>query len=477
MQDVPKIVTDRLRAASSVVNHPDADVLTAFSEQALSSRQRTVVLEHLARCGDCREVVALALPDAQTVDRIVHPAHRRWLTWPVLRWGFVGVGVVAIASFGFVQYWRVARRASSMADFAQLEPVKKQAQNVPPANPALPEMASNVKAPAAMPSAETGNKTKPQIEAREFDRLDQSTQLQKAETRDGYINEKKSLGAVVGGPVNGLAQLQHGPKVQYQSNFQNNSQNNVAGGQAPAAPLPYPKQPPNGFMPADVGAPTASLTAAQSPVTQVDVQGKNQETLVLENNMPLKPIEGGQGQTVERAKDADGVAFSRSAKVPSGGMSSASATSAFAMAPPNASWTIIAGGLQRSFDQGKTWQDVNVNAVPAAGMDYAYTPQKAAGKAAADKSGVAGKPAANPPVFRAVVANRADVWAGGSNGLLYHSVDSGAHWVRVLPFSGITVLTGDVVSLDFPDALHGKIVTSTQEVWLTSDGGQTWQKQ
>src|SRR6266436_9420550 len=64
MTEVPKIVYDRLRAALPEQAHPDADLLTAFAEQALSATERDGVLQHLALCGDCREVVALALPAA-----------------------------------------------------------------------------------------------------------------------------------------------------------------------------------------------------------------------------------------------------------------------------------------------------------------------------------------------------------------------------------------------------------------------------
>src|SRR5260221_13766211 len=74
MTDVPKIVHDRLRAAlpSRILPggaepeqvHPDADELTAFAEQALSATEREGLLQHLALCGDCREVVAVALPPA-----------------------------------------------------------------------------------------------------------------------------------------------------------------------------------------------------------------------------------------------------------------------------------------------------------------------------------------------------------------------------------------------------------------------------
>jgi anti-sigma factor ChrR (cupin superfamily) len=40
--------------------HPDAETLSAFTEQALNSKERGQVLEHLAACGRCRQVVALA---------------------------------------------------------------------------------------------------------------------------------------------------------------------------------------------------------------------------------------------------------------------------------------------------------------------------------------------------------------------------------------------------------------------------------
>src|SRR5271169_2083219 len=77
MTEVPKIVPDRLRTAQlkralaeptgPQRAHPDADVLTAFAEQALSATERDGVLEHLACCGDCRELIALALAAADIV--------------------------------------------------------------------------------------------------------------------------------------------------------------------------------------------------------------------------------------------------------------------------------------------------------------------------------------------------------------------------------------------------------------------------
>ena len=81
------------------------------------------------------------------------------------------------------------------------------------------------------------------------------------------------------------------------------------------------------------------------------------------------------------------------------------------------------------------------------------------------------------PVFRAVAAAGLEVWAGGSAGALYHSVDSGNHWTLVLASAAGTILTGDITSIQFADPQHGTVATSNQEIWTTADNGQTWHKQ
>ena len=146
-------------------------------------------------------------------------------------------------------------------------------------------------------------------------------------------------------------------------------------------------------------------------------------------------------------------------------------------------WSISEGGtLQRSFDQGNTWQDVNVSGAPVAfvgrNLDISADTESAKdAKAARVKAKSAGKKDASSPVFRAVIANGADVWAGGLNRSLYHSADFGNRWIQVVPSSGGSVLTGDIVSIEFPVPQHIKLSTSTSETWITADSGQTWQKQ
>ena len=144
-------------------------------------------------------------------------------------------------------------------------------------------------------------------------------------------------------------------------------------------------------------------------------------------------------------------------------------------------WSITSGGgLQRSVDHGQTWQMVDVNASPSSFTD-SMSVAAASKTSRAAKAKASEKDARNQRIgsitFRAVAAAGSEVWAGGNAGALYHSLDSGNHWTRVAPTSAGTALTGDVINVDFPDAQHGSVSTSTSEVWKTSDAGQSWQKQ
>ena len=105
MTDLPNTVRQRLRAKRSE-NHPDPNLLSAFVEQTLRDRERTAVLEHLALCGDCRDIVALAAPPVES--SVAHDTGRgqrvSWFAWPVLRWGALAVCLVIVGSAVLLRY-------------------------------------------------------------------------------------------------------------------------------------------------------------------------------------------------------------------------------------------------------------------------------------------------------------------------------------------------------------------------------------
>jgi hypothetical protein len=81
--------------------HPDAESLSAFSEQVLNERERAEVLAHLAVCGRCRQVVALAREAADADDKTAAARPRKTIApdawWK--QWRLVWVPTAVVAAF------------------------------------------------------------------------------------------------------------------------------------------------------------------------------------------------------------------------------------------------------------------------------------------------------------------------------------------------------------------------------------------
>ena len=449
MEKVPEIVRERLRAASVAADHPDADLLTAFSERTLSATERTLVLQHLANCLECRDVVALALPESESNQQVARPSKSEWLTWPVLRWGVVAAGVILVGSFGLIEYKQQHDARTNQAA-GPTQSVATEAKNG--ATP-LPGPVAKLKTSQNIPSKQA-----------------QPTPMGMA---DGA--PKPDVGAPstatlvrVNPPT---ANLQHGPHVQSQQNAI--FQNPAGSGASPTPPARVLVARPAENVPVPAQSEAVEVasapTAAKNETANLDAQVAR-----LEAPSGVQPLES----RVERSKPATpsmAVGGPQAASVEAqkvgatSGRGSAGLVAASLSAP--VIWNVTSGGtLQRSFDQGTSWQDVD--------FESRSESSRASMRVAAKQSASdALKKDAQNPSFRAVASNGPDVWAGAAGGFLYHSIDAGAHWLRVVPsFSG-TSLSGDIVSLEFPDPQHGRVVTSAPEVWSTSDGGQTWLKQ
>src|SRR5438105_3030460 len=104
---IPSAMRERLRAAKAdSSSHPDANLLSAFAENALSTGERAQVMEHLAICGACREVIALAIPkeeEAATRERSNALGFRRpALSWMALRWTALAATAAVLVAVVFL---------------------------------------------------------------------------------------------------------------------------------------------------------------------------------------------------------------------------------------------------------------------------------------------------------------------------------------------------------------------------------------
>jgi hypothetical protein len=460
MPNVPKIVRNRLgRPSPARLNHPEADMLTAYSEQSLPKLERAIVLEHLSRCGECREIVALALPSTESIQALPKAASPGWFAWPTFRWGFALSGLAAIAIFGFMQYQR--------------HNVAMMALKTPPA----PVMKAKTE-PLPAVTDEGGAKAQDRSEGQSVDKFFDSSKAQTSPQAKGLVSP--AVPSPLAKPSGHSDVSGNAPPPGPAQPNQSQQQNAYAYQAVPTVPATMPSNAKEaGRHSAGARVPVNSGPIdVQSQAAANETKAQDLDTLVV-NQVSSAPLQERQEEAeVERAKPAlNGVspkAEGQPVQVVAGFSKSVSAVT------PR--WTInSAGGLQRSFDQGATWQNVYVNsgsqpngASANSSLELSAAPYRAR---ANDSPKAAKQERTVPVVFRTVAATGADVWAGGASGLLYHSSDAGEHWTHVIPSAAGVPLTGDILTMDFPDTLHGKIATSTSEVWSTSDGGHTWEKQ
>ena len=444
MEQLPNIVRERLKAPAGG-DHPDADLLTAFAEQALPDRERSRVLLHVSRCADCRNVLALAAHPATTASGSLDTARPAWgFQWKVLRWGAAVACVVVVGSAVLLKRESMAPKTASVALDREKQSGEQLAyERVDQTDKASPAL--NLQAPAA-------TRTDGEKDAARYE--DRALKAAVSPKRVPATPSPKQKTAVLGG---------YRKEITAGDSFA--ASNKSQGVQAGDTTSPPPVI--SGTMSAVAETKKPALESRADK--DLALLGKATQTLEVQSDTPASTpapsasavlgneISADKREAVGKAKPAI-AAMGTMAAAESGGTAqgySNSERSEETVAQKMdrsklrrslvSRWTISSDGqLQHSIDAGQNWQPVNV---------------------------------ADQARFRALSANGPDIWVGGAVGLLYHSRDSGFSWEQVKPmFAGVN-LTADISAIEFTDILHGKITTADGQVWTTEDAGQSWRKQ
>jgi hypothetical protein len=462
MPEVPKIVYDRLRAASPggtvpKAPHPDPDVLTAFAEQALSAAEREAVLQHLARCGDCRELVALSIPPMESSaqpdaeekgESSVLAANdadgkaggrRPWFAWPQLRWAALAAGIAVAGSILLIH----PGKPSAVRE-AKQQPANTVARTEE-------TIVAKKAVPAPTAEADAANNEKKGAQAGQAPSRDKESMLAysaavppRARGADRQLKTHSAakdlaVGAAVGGAV-----------------------------AAPTSPAPAPPQIPPSSETVEVTAASGSVATEEArndlatttrQLSKLPVNGRQVSDLAITKAKPAKPesnVPSPQPQSeasLQRSESLDkkqvtadaitqqqhAAAATNTAKVYKRSDADKGVLPQPAQYP--AQWAIHGNELQRSLDAGVAWETVLHSDRPL--LCYA--------------------------------AGGNDIWAGGKAGSLFHSANGGVTWDQVRPSSHEQTLADDVTHIDIysPSQL---VLSTSHQSWSTADGGKTWAK-
>jgi hypothetical protein len=455
MSELPKFVTGRLRGTQLAGEHPDADLLTAFAEKSLSEREQASVLAHLAACGDCRDVIALAVqsdlepaPLRERAASALEPP-RRWFRWPALRWGAAAACAV-IVSAAVLFNTRTARK--NVMPYASSDAVVSESERQTPSQvvsrPVLQDemkarneqRAEKPSSPAAgasvIPSEppKSGPKAMASVGRAETDRDQLSTaasQKKGFEFGDARSAAERADASRMREKVEDSALAQAVTKEQkvtaQEKAFPGASVPLAGGKDQTGVPLADKESPEVRTRPAQVAAAApeelkpARSAAATVPSKQDErlphaIDAASESVEVSGNLATITPMRGEGGQL--------GNVMAKRAAAPR--------------------WNVTAdGNVLRSLDGGKNWKTIAID---------------------------------TRAVFVAVATTGVSVWAGGKGGALYHSTDSGERWTRVPVTDGATSLTSDITGLAFDDPAHGTLRTANDEVWTTMDAGKSWKR-
>lgn len=473
---IPRLIRERVRARQagfrSQTEHPDADVLTAFSENTLAREERSLVMNHLGDCEACREVVMFsgAVPE-QDAKPAALPA-RSFFSWMTLRWASlaavfaVTIGVVVMErssregegsvlqhapasdvppTHGRIVNEQERQRAATKADAAAVEEkdakvADARVRGKTAEKPVVPPPAP-LQAYAGMRENRTGRPVAGEAQSKSERAAGRGT-LVKDEfssasnavaAKQEMIRNRGQLPVEVTNNYEAPAVVAGSGTAQDSSRLA--AQESDAYATAPAAP-PAATSPAGDVAPGTSGAASApeQRLVRKKSIDEVAPKAAGQRSAASALTREDKVL-AAQTQVTTSSEDSSSQGRDNQVALTSGALAAAS--------PVAVRWRIHEGKLQRSSDEGKTWQEVDL------------------------------EPGVNLHSFW---IQGGTVWAGGTGGSLFHLTSQGKNAVRV----PIKVSGGDVsqtvVTISFSDEQNGTIKLENGQILRTADGGKTWQR-
>lgn len=446
MAGLPKIALARLKAnpeapKSSIAplepdvfqgaEHPDANLLAAFVEKNLTERERTQVLNHLSQCADCREVAAFTLPAQVAVAEPARVAAVwRLIHWPVLRWGTMAA-VLGALSLVVVLHTSVRKQHP---EISKEMPSPTPAENMTGAS-------QSVSAPPPAPTPPAIARAKVEMPARESAGDWTVAGNASGSQQELGLNDYHAR-APARHEVSKMASSRPPGTLKAENAQAANATREARGGSgltAEALPVPPPPS-----APAD--EPLAS--SGEAGKATAELRGNLQAWRATSPSVAVGGGNSGTGAAQTTAAKAAPRAAARAtvqvaAQARMGEMASRQELKLVA-GPPVTLWSVSSDGkVQRSTDRGKTFEPISV---------------------------------AHGIRFQAIAASGNDVWAGGTGGALFHSIDAGATWTRIAINFGANTITETIAAIQVHDPQHLTVTTVSGSGWISEDGGQHWHK-
>ncbi|HEX5434042.1 MAG TPA: YCF48-related protein [Candidatus Angelobacter sp.] len=487
MPELSTLLRQRLRSAENrTLQHPDPDTLNAYVEELLLSPERERTLQHLSLCSQCREVVALIMPEteiaaespleeAPAAAAVIASPRNTWRDWfrsPAF--GFAGS--VAATVLGVALILRLSpnpQTAGSTSTARHVEEAKSQplvAANLPAAvapSPkqlqipavAAPQLAQNTPAPAAhtAPASTAALRHEP------------STPRSKPSGREITVAKSSQPAPVV---VADLRQQDYINKAFLANSYE--TQPAITGYRnLPQSPAPLQStltfappavvagnafQSSSGFViPPNSAGSNRGVLAFYATETESGRSSTLIGKIVELGKRPLgrmlrPPISSSSlgttamfrpGMVTGQGSDSI-LAAKNSSETSSLSESQAFSSRALGSSPENNAagasqfqWKVVQGKLLRSSDLNH-WTEQN--------------------------------PGSDNLEFSVVSPNGLEVWAGGAQAALVHSRDGGSTWQRITLGSSAT---GTITSIEAAGQ-NVLVKSSSGQSWASQDGGNSW---